>query len=502
MEMRIYLPLLLVLILPAAQAQEANLSCPVKPAMEDCVNCGLEGHPSLSSIGSHKATQRLDSLVAAFDSEEMGLLPPAKIPADFSEIRVNDSHRFQTMEGFGASLTESSVLNINSLPPAKKKEVLEKLFSKEKGFGLNFLRLPIGSTDFSDQSKGNTTYNDLPEGETDPEMKHFDVSRDEKTFALLKEIVQINPKMKFLLTPWSPPAWMKENGNLIGRNVPGNNRLKKEAYDAFANYLTRSVEEYEKRGFKIYSLAMQNEPGYGEAPYPSMGMSAAEQAEVLGRFLGPKMRKKFPDVKLLALDHNWDMEKDVDEIVTNTEARPYVDGIAYHCYGGKVQAVGNTAKKYPEVPVFQTECTGTNSWWDGDLHWWLDNQVIGAGHMGAVSALAWNVALDEKNGPMNNGCDVCRGLITINGATKEISYNPELRALGLAAKFLNEGARRVESKTSDPDLAQIAYVNTDGSIVAVIHNSGDKEKNLRLVDQNCRDVFLKIPAKKAVSFRW
>ncbi|MCM2279298.1 MAG: glycosyl hydrolase [Oligoflexia bacterium] len=442
----------------------------------------------------------LPGMAVGFDGQEEWLIPGDAGSTGEVTLRVDGRKKAQAIEGFGASLTEASVIQILKLEPAAQRELLQRLFSKENGFGLDLLRVPMGASDFTDPKRGFYSYNDTPGNRPDPELRHFDVTRDEKTFALLKRIRDINPDIKLMLTPWSAPAWMKANGDLTGKT--GSNRLDPRHYGAYARYFQKTLQEYKKRGLDVHSLILQNEPGYDDAPYPSMGMTPKEQARLIGEHIGPMLQKTRSKAKVLVLDHNWNMQDWAEEVLQDQKARPHIGGVAYHCYDGEVDAVGKTYQE-SKVPVYQTECTGTGAPDGGDLGWWLETQVIGAGNMGGASGMGWNLALDEKGGPyLNANCENCRGLVTIDSSTGKVTVNPELTALGLAAKFTGPGTYRIESSSSDPELRQVAYLNRDGSRALVLHNRSSVAKSVRLTDEKCRDIHLRVPPGKAMSLRW
>lgn len=418
-----------------------------------------------------------------------------------SLVEIDLKDRKQEIFGFGATLTQASVKNLNRLKPAVRQAIMEKIFSPTKGYGLNFIRVPIGATDFSDPKDGNFSYDDLPAGETDPQLKKFSMKKDEPTFAMLREIMKLNPDVRFMLSAWSAPGWMKDSGSLQG------GWLKDEYVETFGRYLVKVVEEYKKMGIPVDSMTMINEPGVYWAPFTCMGMDPKTQGTVLAKVLGPALRKIDPKIRFLALDHNWGMSDHVaEQIKAVPESEQYIDGIAYHCYGGTVQDMTAAQKRFPGKLIYQTECSPYEArmkerrWYMG---WWIDNQVIEGGRNWASSGMGWNIALDEFYGPHQSFCRNCRGLISIYTKDGTITNEyPELRALGLATKYTGRGTFVLGSASKDKDIGHIAYVNKDGSKVAVLRNRGKVTKHARIKDSTGRVFALEIPSEHAVSVKW
>lgn len=216
-------------------------------------------------------------------------------------ITVDPGRTFQTMDGFGASITDSSAALLYRLPAAQHDEVLRSIFHPDEGIGMSFLRQPIGSSDFVDEP--HYTYNDLPPGQTDYEMTRFSIAHDEaQILPLLRRALELNPDLKVMASPWGQPAWMKANGSLFGGRLIDDPAI----YRAYARYLVRFVQAYEAAGVPIYALIVQNEP-QNRTPdgYPGTDMPVAQQAAVINE-LGPQLRDAgLGRVKIISYDHNW-----------------------------------------------------------------------------------------------------------------------------------------------------------------------------------------------------
>jgi glucosylceramidase len=421
-------------------------------------------------------------------------------------FEVDPAERHQAMDGFGAALTESCAINLIKLPPKLQHETLEKIFSKTSGAGFDLLRLPMSATDFSDSKTGNYTYDDTLKGVPDLGFGHFSMERDEKSFSLIREAQAINPDLQILISPWSPPAWMKTNHEL------GGGGLDYEHYQDLANYFVRVIQEYRKRSINVTMMTIQNEPGYATSDYPSMGMSTDEQIKFISKYLGPTLAQNHSKVRLFAHDHNWDMVNEVNKILDDAPTKKYVSGVTYHCYGGYRWQMLDSMNRHPTIPTLQDECSGT-TWSNApdDFAWWLDNQSIGAVNMGTTGALGWNLCLDEKGGPRNGGCQDCRGMITTDFTNKDpvVTYNPEFYALSQVSRFIRPGSRRLEVKSSaipkgktDSDtLEATAFSNPDGDFTFVAQNPTDKEAKFRIV-LGARFLTYELPAKSAVTLTW
>ena len=455
--------------------------------------------------GTVQVPLRTQSLMVSFDDESSDVkvtnLVGKMTDKNTSVISVQPEMKKQPLIGFGGNLTQASVTNLNKLNPAERKRILEKIFSKKKGYGLSYLRVPMGVTDFSDPANGNFSYDDTDGNGPDLDLKNFSIDKDEPTLSLLHEIETINPELRIMLTSWSPPAWMKSSKSFKG------GKLLPEFREVYARYLVRAVEEYMKRGFRIDAISMQNEPGVWWKPFIATGFKPEEQGLILAQYFGPALRKLSPETKIFALDHNWGMYDQVQlEIQTVPEAENYIDGIAFHCYGGGVADIEKTRTLFPRMLIYQTECSPYDSQLQEHQQYfrsWIRDQVIEGIRAGASTGLAWNIALDQYDGPHQSYCHGCRGLIKINTELSIVTAeNPELKALGLGSKFTGLETYVISSSTQDADLGQVAFVNNDGTKVIVVTNRGAKLKKVRVADSEHRDFSFDLPPDHTISLRW
>jgi glucosylceramidase len=380
-------------------------------------------------------------------------------------IEVDDSIQYQQMDGFGASLTDSSAWLISQkLAAQQRRELLQMLFDRKKGIGLSMLRQPMGASDFALKDY---SYDDMQQGQTDPDMKHFSIDHDrEQIIPILHEVLALNPRLKIIASPWSPPGWMKTTGSMIkGTLLPS-------AYGPLAKYFVSYVQAYEASGIPIFAVTPQNEPLNIPDDYPGMGMSFAEQTKFIRDRLGPAFRAAGIKAKILTFDHNWDLIDFPVKVLSDPQAAAFIPGIAIHCYGGSPTAQTELHNRFPDKDIWLTECSG-GEWQKGRL---LEEQVrliISTTRNWAKSVILWNLALNQNHEPFLGGCRTCRAIVTIDDSVSpsRIISTVDFTALGHASKFVAPGAFRIDSSTFEQDrLESVAFRNPDGSIVLIVLN--------------------------------
>lgn len=421
-----------------------------------------------------QSTFTADASVRVVESSEerktlLEEMPPIEFGAQRSPaltIQVNDSLRYQAIEGFGASLTDSSAwLLWNKLSETQRKEALVKLFDPRKGIGLSVLRQPMGSSDFA---LTDYSYDDVAPGESDPDLKKFTIEKDQRyILPLLKEVLAINPQLKVMASPWSPPGWMKTSQSMIqGALLPS-------AYKPLADYFVRFVQAYQQAGVPIYAVTMQNEPLNTPDNYPGMNMTATEQAAFLRDYLGPAFRSAGLTSKILIFDHNWNLIHFPIEVLSDPKAADFSAGIAVHCYGGSTSAQNELHDRFPSKGIWTTECSG-GDWQKGKLLEQQTRFVIDSLRNWSKSIVLWNLALDQNHEPYLGGCNTCRGIVTIKQDVTPAQVIPtvDFTALAHASKFLQPGAVRVDSNSfGQGSLEDVAFRNPDGSLVLLVLNS-------------------------------
>lgn len=415
--------------------------------------------------------------------------------AGASVIRIDASKQLQEVEGFGAALTGSSAYLINrTLNSTQRSQLLQELFDPQKGIGISYIRITMGASDFS---LSDFTYDDMPAGQTDPGLTQFSIAKDkEDVLPVLQSVKTIAPQLKVMSTPWSAPAWMKDNGRLAG------GRLKPEWYEAYAGYFVKYVQAYRQEGIHIDAVTPQNEPLY-EAPYPSMRMEAAEQAAFIRDHLGPAFKKHQLSTGIIIYDHNWDKPQYPITILNDTAARKYVAGSAFHAYAGNVTAMTQVYAQHPDKALYFTEVSG-GAWaqqFSDNLKWNMGNVFIGSMNNWSRNALLWNLALDDNHGPQNGGCKDCRGVVTI-GSGGVVTRNVEYYAIGHMSKFIRPGAFRISLTGSGAgSLEGAAFLNNDGSRVLVVLNKDVNPAGFTVADDD-RQYQYSVEGNAVVTIVW
>lgn len=382
----------------------------------------------------------------------------------YANIEVNESQKYQTIDGFGFSLTGGSAEVINRLNIDKKQELLQKLFGvNENAISISYLRISIGA---SDLDASTFSYNDLSNGETDVNLNQFSLAPDMTyLIPLLKEIIAINPTIKIMGSPWSPPVWMKDNNSTIGGS------LQPKYYNVYAQYLVKYIQQMKAQGIVIDAITPQNEPLH-PGNNPSMYMTAAQQANFIKNNLGPAFKAANFATKIIIYDHNCDNPNYPISILNDADAKSFVAGSAFHLYAGDISALSTVKNAHPDKDVYFTEqYTPIDGNFGGDLKWHLKNVVIGTMRNWSKTALEWNLANDASFGPhTDGGCTTCKGAITI---TSSSSYNQNVAfyIIGHASKFVPTGSIRIASNTVG-NLHNVAFVTPNGKKVLIVENDG------------------------------
>jgi glucosylceramidase len=390
------------------------------------------------------------------------------------KIIIDIESRYQDIDGFGYTLTGGSAMHIYKMRAEERTRLLKELFSTENdGIGISYLRLSIGASDLDEFV---FSYSDLPIGETDPELRKFSLRYDLKYLVpLLKEILEINPDLKLLGSPWSAPLWMKTNGNAIGGS------LKPEYSDAYALYFVKYIKAMQEQGIRIDAITIQNEPLH-PGNNPSMFMPAEKQAEFIKKHLGPAFTKYNIDTKIIIYDHNADRTDYPISILNDSAARKYIDGSAFHLYGGTVNDISLVHEAHPDKNLYFTEqWIGAPGDFAGDLAWHTENLIIGATRNWCRTVLEWNLAADENQQPHTDsgGCTSCLGALTI--IDDEVVRNPAYYIIAHASKFVRPASVRIAS-TSDDLLPNVAFKTADNKYVLIVLN---KEKTEVEFTVNC-----------------
>lgn len=398
-------------------------------------------------------------------------IPVGLVVDTAATITVDTSKKYQPIDGFGYALTGGSAYLIHQkLSAGQRKDLLEELFT-DKGIRINYLRVSIGSSDLDYKP---FTYNDLPKGKTDKELKNFTLAEDQKNvIPVLKEILRLNPDIKIMGSPWSAPAWMKDNNSLKGGS------LKPEYFQAFADYFVRYIQEYAAEGITIDAVTLQNEP---ENPKnnPSMVMTAEQQAAFVKNNLGPAFEKAGIKTKIIVFDHNCDHPEYPITVLNDPDAKKYIDGSAFHLYLGEINALSKVHDAHPDRHLYFTEqWTSPQGTFAGDLNWHVKNLIIGATRNWSRNVLEWNLAADPEFNPHTDegGCTMCLGALTIDGSaiTRNISYY----IIGHASKFVPDGSVRIGSSLPE-GLANVAFLTPEGKKVLIVLNESNASKKFNI----------------------
>ncbi len=445
-----------------------------------------ENNPDQPSAGSGKAIAlwlTSPETGVLFQQQKSGLVFENQIyqsPA----ITVDTTQTFQSIDGFGNCLTGGSATLLHKMDAASRSEILKELFAtNDNNIGISYLRISIGASDLSDRV---FSYNDLPAGETDPEMARFSLDPERvDLIPILKEILAINPNIKIMGSPWSAPTWMKTNNNFKGGS------LKTQYFDAYAKYFVKYIQGMKAEGILIDAITIQNEPLH-PGNNPSMYMTAEDQALFIKQSLGPAFAAAKITTKIIVYDHNADRPDYPLTILNDPEAAKYVDGSAFHLYGGSIEALTPVHNAHPNKNIYFTEqWVGAPGNLAGDLAWHVRTLIIGGTRNWCRNVLEWNLASDPNNNPHTvGGCDQCLGTITING--NSISRNPAYYILAHSAKFVRPGSVRIESSTTT-SLPNVAFKTPDGKKVLIVQNNSGAKKifNIRFNDKSASTVLEK-----------
>ncbi len=407
-------------------------------------------------------------------------------------IFVNEKQRFQTMDGFGFTLTGGSATLLHRMSSTARKALLQELFGVNgKQIGISYLRLSIGASDLSDHV---FTYNDLPAGQTDASMQYFDLSEEKKDLIpVLKEILAVNPAIKFLGSPWTPPVWMKTNVASKGGS------LKPEWYDAYALYLVKYIKAMQQEGIRLDAITIQNEPLH-PGNNPSLLMYPQEQADFIKKSLGKAFVKAQINTKILIYDHNADRPDYPIQVLNDPEARKFIAGTAFHLYGGSVETIRQVHEAHPDKHLYFTEqWIGAPGNFAGDLAWHTKTLMIDAVRNWCKTVLEWNLAADAQQNPHTaGGCTQCLGAVTLEG--DQVVRNPAYYIVAHTAKFVRPGSVRIASNTS-MSLSNVAYQTPTGKVVLLVHNESDKATDF-VISYRGKQLVQRLAAKAVATYVW
>lgn len=441
------------------------------------------------------------------------LLQPMQ-PVAFSEsppqdslptIEVDDSRIFQPIEGFGFALTGGSAYLLAGLTAKDRSALLQELFGlTDASVGMSCLRVSIGASDL-----GRKDYSYWQQRSGKAGLSGFNLGAgDADVVPVLQQILEINPRVKIIASPWSAPSWMKTNDSFIAGS------LRLEYYDAYAEYFVQYVQAMRRHGICVSAVTPQNEP-HNPKNEPSMVMTATEQAAFIKGHLGPALRKGAPGTEILCWDHNCDEPDYPLAVLGDAGARDYIGGVAWHLYNGKPEAMSKVREHYPTKKVYFTEqWISAKDDFMGALRWHTKNVIIGTLRNWSRTALEWNLASDPEYAVhTRRGAVGALGGVTVGVATKRrrgavagiaveatIKRNPGYYLMAHSAKFIRPGSLRIHSSEVDP-LPNVACLTPDSRIVMVVMNDADGPRRFCVRHQDTYAT-LELGMGEVATLRW
>jgi glucosylceramidase len=425
--------------------------------------------------------------------KQTGILAFGIPVSQYPGIDVDEAITYQSVDGFGYTLTGGSADVINSLTASKKQELLQDLFgSSGSAISISYLRISIGA---SDLNAAPFTYDDMPTGQTDVNLTNFNLAQDATSLVpLLKEILLINPTIKILACPWSPPVWMKDNGSFVGGS------LQAIYYPVYAQYFVKYIQKMKAEGITIDAITPQNEPLH-PGNNPSLLMPAVQQAEFIKNHLGPAFQAASLSTKIIIYDHNCDRPDYPISVLNDPAAKAFINGSAFHLYAGDISALSTVRSAHPDKALYFTEqYTASTGNFGGDLKWHLKNVIIGSMRNWSRNALEWNLANDPSFGPHTaGGCNVCKGAITIESSgvfTRNVAYY----IIAHASKFVPPGSIRIAS-TQTGNLNNVAFKTPGGQKVLIVENDGSGSETFS-IKYNGKAVVVSLDGGSVGTFVW
>lgn len=389
---------------------------------------------------------------------------------NYPTIMLDKDKTFQTIEGFGGAFTDAAAITFSKLPKAAREQFIKECFDPVEGNGYTLCRTTIHSCDYSDEMY---TYDDVA---GDKELKNFTIAHDQKyRIPMIKEAMEASKgNLRFFASPWSPPAWMKTNGEM-----KHGGKLKPEYNQTWADYFVKYLQAYKNIGIPMWGLTVQNE-ALATQVWESCIFTAAEERDFVKNYLGPTLEKTgFADVKLSIWDHNRGLIYQRAKVAyEDPGASKYIWGTAFHYYVGEhFDNVRILHDAYPDKKLIYTEA-GTRGSWEAATK--IAKNMICDLNNWACAWTFWNLILDQDGGPRHAGGSLGQNIVTADITTGKISYNPPHYAFGQFSRFIKQGAKRIVSTSNCDDLISTAFINPDGKIAVVILNLKNTELQSQL----------------------
>ena len=428
--------------------------------------------------------------------------------AGTNTVLVDPTQQYQSMEGFGAAFTDSAAyLLMKTEPSADLSGTLNDLFTRNgNGIGLSFMRIPMGASDIA---LSVYSYDDQPVGTTDLNLTSFSIAHDQAyILPLIVQAKTLNPRMKLMANPWSPPGWMKDPATISPVSMQGGSLLLTSANEtAFANYFVKFLQAYQTAGVSIDYISIQNEPENMTAAYPSMLMPDTTQLALLQGYVLPALSTAKLTAKVFAWDHNWDTPSYPEYVLSGltTQQLTQVAGTAWHGYGGAPGAQQIVQNEFPTLGTWETEHSGGT--WQSDQFTTDMLEITQVLRNSAKSFVKWSLALNENLGPNLTqnvpglgGCNTCTPIVTVNSTTGAVTKDIEYYTLGHYSKYVLPGAVRIYSSNT-PAIASVAFENPDGSMAVIAYNSTTTSQTFNM-QWGTQSFSYTLPATAAATFTW
>ncbi|HEY2471105.1 MAG TPA: chitobiase/beta-hexosaminidase C-terminal domain-containing protein [Terracidiphilus sp.] len=460
----------------------------------------------VSAVSVVLSTDDRKNLMAAQPSVNFSATLPG---ASANIISVDETQQYQAIDGFGAAMTDSAAYLMHEVVPSGNLPgVMSDLFTRDgNGIGISFIRNPMGASDIA---RSVYSFDDVPAGQSDPTLARFSIAHDQSDIIpLLVQAKQLNPQLKIMANPWSPPGWMKDPATVSPVSMMGGSLLLTSTNEtAFANYFVKYIQAYQAAGIPIDYISLQNEPMYVTSSYPSMGMDSATQTSVLRDYVLPALTNANLTSQVFVWDHNWDTASYPEAVLGDPtiQASPLVAGTAWHGYGGPTGAQQTVQNIYPTKGTWETEHSG-GTWVTFPDQFITDFvEITHVMRNASKSFVKWSLALDETLGPnltqdaALGGCNTCTPLITVNSKTGAVTKDIEYYTIGHYSKYALPGARRIYSSNSN-GIVSVAFLNPDGSKALIAFNN-TAASNSFYVQWGTQAFPYTLPAFAAATFTW
>jgi glucosylceramidase len=465
---------------------------------------------STAAIGAYTITIPVSSVAVSLSTHDQTQLLATQSSINFSAsvsdagtntILVDPAQQYQTIEGFGAAFTDSAAFLLHGVAAAAGNlpGTMNDLFTRNgNGIGLSFMRIPMGASDIA------LFVYSFDDGAADTSLGNFSIAHDQSyILPIVQSARQLNPQMKLMASPWSPPAWMKTTNSLEG----GYLSLNAADETAFADYFVKYIQSYQNNNVEIDYISLQNEPLNVVTYMPSMGMDSQTQLAVLQDYVLPALSSANLSTKVLLYDHNWDQVTYPETILAGLTAQQMtqVAGTAWHGYGGVPGGQQLVQNAYPRMGNWQTEHSGGT--WIGDQFSSDFIEITNVLRNSGKAYVKWSLALNEKLGPdltqdapPLGGCNTCTPIVTINSTSGAVTKTVEYYTLGQYSKFVLPEAVRIYSSNT-PTIASVAFLNPNGSTVLVAYNNSSSASTFP-VQWGGQSFSYSLPAQAAVTFSW